>query len=351
MSAAELSMRYGQARYRLMTPYQESHIVKNSTSPAKPTRVLVCTWGDDVGIADYLDKMETRLQSSNDFLFINPVQSAFSSGQSEKITAILSESDGKAELVKYTLPGLYSTSAATEDLKLLYPGLGEVNRETVKTVSPEALRQRLEKVSAPIHIVIKTPGGEATTLNAIETAIGLDRVSSIRMTCSAGRIFQDSWSADDCVAWLKERQFRVVEKDISDIDWPVLIFAVDEVQRTNARLSRDLEAVRQQRDSLQSELAALQDVVASVTDQLTQSNSRAEAAEGERDQYKAQNAELEKNSKKLASMLDARRTEIDSEQKAHDETKHRLLLAREDIRRCEGQIALITDLLLRESVL
>jgi hypothetical protein len=59
--------------------------------------------------------------------------------------------------------------------------------------------------------------------------------------------------------------------------------------------------------------------------------------------------EREKGNASTEDTLRVRTAELEREEQAHAETKKRLLVARDEIRRAEGQITLIQDLLLRQT--
>lgn len=282
--------------------------------------VVACVWGADPEVELYLSDIIASAQSGARVLIVNPVASSAPFDGVETMPGIAGAAEGEGELLRYSLPGLFSTAPPAEALRVLYPGLRELSRTTVPILSPQALRKAIGEEGA-VRLVVKTPGGERATFEAIDAAIGFERVSGLRLWCGAERFFDGGWSVEDCLHWLAERHFRVTEHDETDADWPVYTLDADPTGRRIADLSRALIESRAEAERLTAELVQRADRIAAleaeVVDRAQQATEivrltgeieRLTAALGQRD---ARLAAIETEAEARAAQAVAREREIE----------------------------------------
>ncbi|WP_156113468.1 hypothetical protein [Paracoccus sanguinis] len=150
------------------------------------------------------------------------------------------ESDKKADLIRHSLPGLYSLRLPTNDLKEIFPGLTEIERRSVPNLNFNALEERLELGSGTFKLLIDFPGEEYDLLTRLEKRGLLERADAVRLRCGAECYFEGAKPASELKDWLAERGFQLTHCDESDSAWPMLDFAADRVNRRISALERDL---------------------------------------------------------------------------------------------------------------
>lgn len=270
------------------------------------------------------------------------------------LKGVLADREGQAELIIHSLPGLVSLKPASPELRLLYPGLKEKARVSVPKVTPQILLDKFGDDAGQINLVLDTPGSELEQLELLERAGILNRISLIRLRCLAARGFAGSADHSELINWLEDRNFalRPLGEPIStnDKDWPILEFVFDlralkiqalegelgEKNRILASRDAELKTAQDAYARVESELRAARDSVAALTEKCAQVQTQADWRRSRIDELEAEQKKNEKLAERLAQ------TEANAAA-----AERRLNLSRDQLRRAEGQIELIKDLLLQ----
>ncbi|MBL4919342.1 hypothetical protein [Szabonella alba] len=316
----------------------------------------------------------------------------------------LAAEDGRMDLLQMNFAALNSFHEPAPALRALFPGLKVMRRQPVPVLSPGALLDRIGARGQGIDLVLDMPGSEMQLLEAWKAADALEQLRSLVLRCGSEVFFEGSAPQAQIEAWLVAEGFTRNGADLADPDWPVTQWQADPTRRALKKALAEAEAragaagnradsaesalaeARKAAEALQTEHKALaekadwrqrriQELEAgarAAAEALAEAGTRAESAEGAlAEARKAAEAlqaehkalaekadwrhrriqELEAGAREMEKTRDALRREVAEERAKHQDQQHRLEAARNDLRRAEGQIALIKDLLLRGETL
>jgi hypothetical protein len=295
----------------------------------------------------------------------------------DRIEAALASTTGEVELSRYSLPDLYSLAPPASALTSLMPGLKLVDTVPVLGITAKLLGKKLAKIEGAFQLVIDTPGDEHAVLDFLDKEKVLERVTTMVLRCGVEPFFKKSPQIKTLLKMLDARGFSLVAVDENeDPDWPLYMLKLDprarliqSLEEAGTQVRADLTAAREEAETLRADLEARtkdRDAAKKATEQAVDAQmalkADLEARTKERDAAKKATEQAVDAQMALKADLEARTKERDAAQKkleaeqagrekeiaAHAETRTRLMLARDEIRRAEGQIELIKDLLMRE---
>ncbi len=307
----------------------------------------------------------------------------------EVLPVALAAQDGQAELLVFNFTGLSSLHAPT-GLSDLLPGLRIVARPVVRTLSVSGLLDRLGPKTGKLQLVLEAPGAEQDILLAWKAAGALGQIDLLDLRCGAEPLFAGAAPMAVLQSWLEAEGFDAATADLTDPDWPMLRFRLNPAVQEATALRKTQVTLQAQ---VSGQAAALKDAAGTlaardgrIKDQdaaLSAERAKAQAAEAQasgqaaalkdaadtlaardgriKDQDAALNAErakaqaAEAQATATATEKDTRtrlvsqqKSQIDTLEQRVKELEHKQTLARNELRRAEGQIDLIKDLLLRE---
>ncbi len=322
--------------------------------------------------------------------------------QALRIPAVPGPKAGEVDLITHSLPGLSSLAPATAALSALFPGLRETGRLRVARLAPADLVQVLADLPEPIALWIDLPGAEAEILAALAAAGILQRVQSLELRCGIEPFFVGAEGRAEIETRLGALDFTLDAVSDADPDWPILRFRADpqarrlrmqevelaetqalltardaalaEAQAAAKRQAQALDRARKTIAARDAELAEIQAALAAREAALAEVQAGAAAVQqqaeariaeleaelaGQRHDQQALQAEMAAAREQIAALDNAGRERLAALEaeaaRARDltarnaELHHRCQAAREDLRRAEGQMTLLKDLLLREA--
>ena len=278
----------------------------------------------------------------------------------QRIAGVPGPEAGEADLISYSLPGLSSLSPPAASLAALLPGLHETGRQRVTRLVPSDLAQMLSELPEPLTLWIDLPGAEAEILGVLATAGVLERVQRLELRCGVEPFFMGAEGQADIETRLKALDFTLEAVGGEDPDWPDLQFRSDPQARRLRMRDAELAEVQATLAARDSALAAAEEAAAAVQQQATTRIAELEAGlAGQRQGHEALQAEMAAAGEKIAVLektcqeglvaLEAEAARCRDVTARHAEVNHRCQAAREDLRRAEGQMTLLKDLLLREA--
>ena len=249
------------------------------------------------------------------------------------LVAGIGATDGTGTLHRFTLARVNSLRPPTS-LTALMPGLRPVSEESVELLSVTTLLKRVGNPDGPIHLTINDPGNEQIILAGWEEVGILDRTESLELHAPRESLYTEAVGMNGLEEWLLARGFQVAERNAEDPDWPVVWFRQDvegrALKQQLAELTAGRDAARaeadERRTAAEAEAAAAQKTLAELT-------AERDAAKKDADQKKSEAAK--------------QREQANTWEKKALEFEHRLSRARDDLRRAEGQLEIVKDLLLR----
>ena len=250
----------------------------------------------------------------------------------------------------------------------IFPGLQVLSQDIVAVETPADLLARgLLSYMRPNWLVIEAPGEELAILTALDAAGQLEPFETLVLQGAREIYFAGSTAIDAVLDWLKSRHFT---KDLVhlplDPDRPHLRVSLDPLSKANDRLHHSLAQSQTALAQAQDQIAAAQTRMSAEHDAAEQGNavlqSRLTEAEAARHAQKTsaehQQARIQALEQQLAeteaarqgerTVAEAMRSENSKLTERLRELDHRQNLARSELRRSEGQIEMIKDLLLRE---
>ena len=379
-----------------MSPENDSQKVAARDKAETPSLVII-----SCGFPEHLARLADKAPAPGGLIWIDPFPLPAKGPLSglrdrdglDHIEAVPATSAGEVTLTRYSVPGLYGVTPTLPVLRELYPGLRVQRKETVQAIDPGALAQRISGLGTPLHVVVDSPGLVTATLAALDRDDLLDRVETMEIHCGIEPFFEDASDAGIIRHWAAKRSFLITSEDSDDADWPVLHIAADKTARQSvalkARIAKleaenlarndALSQTRTERDSARAELAARDKELADLragaekraaeakelTAQLETAKTQAAEVRATAEERKTQLAEISSKADWRYNRIQELEAQIEEKEKAnetarkknaeqeklHQEQQHRLTLARNDLRRSEGQIELIKDLLLRGETL
>ena len=118
------------------------------------------------------------------------------------IAAAIGTQPGQADLQGFNFPGLRSLHAPAPALKDLFPGLKTRYRKPVQILTAAQLLERVGDLPDPVTLLIDLPGSELDILESWHAAGALDRLSQVRLRCSAEPAFEGSADQAALTAWM-----------------------------------------------------------------------------------------------------------------------------------------------------
>lgn len=183
---------------------------------------------------------------------------------------------GKAELRRFSLPGLCGLAPATEALWRLYPGLTELAPLCVPMVEVAGLAPRIRDLPSPLAIIIDAPGLEAPLLSLLADHGALECATTLSLRCATEACFEGAVAAAGLCSRLESLLFDEIGRDDEDPDWPVIRFRHSPLRRQIAELETALGEITR---SSAAEIAELEERVAALRTEaaiLTERLARAE---------------------------------------------------------------------------
>lgn len=304
--------------------------------------------------------------------------------QVEVIEAAIADRDGEGLLHVFNLARHSSLTRATGLTELL-PGLRQVRLLPVPTLTPTTLFDRLAPLTGAVGLLLDAPGLEGAILQHMRDSHTLDVLAWVEMICTEEPQYEGAASRQDLQTMLEDAGFALIKTDLADPDWPRLSFRIDRQARQIATLteqvrhlttaaashSQEIAASHAAQAALMHDLATAQAAVrdldrglaealaalalsaqeiAALRHALEVAQSETAIARGRTDRLQAQHM-TDRNAPGVApndavSALAASQTIARQSERIKD-LEMRQNLAREELRRYEGQMDLIKDLLLR----
>lgn len=293
----------------------------------------------------------------------------------QQIAALPGAQAGQARLTRYNFPGLRALRTPAPALHALLPGLRPRDTCPVDLRPVPDLLAQMGDLGAVIHLDVWLPGSEQDILGAWAEAGALWHVTQLRLRLSEQTLFNDSTDMAGMLLWLARRGFVPLSIQRDDPDWPVVVLRADSTLRAqmlaSARLPELESEAAAQRQAAQSSKAAHQasqqaldqahQAHAALQTELTalqQKHDALQAATKDHDQLRQQlhDSTIARDTAEAArAVAEARVVELtqshDSQSRRIADLDGRLTLAQRELRRAEGQIDLVADLLLRGDAL
>ena len=266
---------------------------------------------------------------------------------------------GEAQVTRWGAAGLQGLRRPSAALRQLFPNLLDLGRRTVRLMTLDALLAELAPLPDPLSFWIDMPGSEAEILSLVLGSNARDRLGHLWLRSGAESWFE---GAPDSAALERigaEGGLTLGGRDLGDPDFPDLLFSapghsmakgtaadirlsakarLEQIAIREARivdLGADNDALRAKVDDQGGMIASLEAAVAEAVANAGETSAALASLRAEAEQLAAErDAALDR----LAAMTE--RNETLSRQ--HD-------MARDELRRAEGQVALIRDLLLRDA--
>ena len=293
---------------------------------------------------------EFKEQGAKRIILLEPAVSAAKSLErrttgwagTQVIHAAASSRNGQAELHIWNLARLNSLVPTCPQMHELYPGLQQRSQQSVRLLSPRSLLAEIGEIEGPVLLIVETPGTERDTLEGWKADGLLEKIDQIELHCTEEVLYEGASTRAELEAWLANEDFVVTVMRRDDPDWPVVHLCADHtaraLKRAREKIAEHLETISQQAKALAARDTALKEAT-----------GRVEALEKSLTQTKAEAEEKAKTLAARDTALKKASERADELEKALAERDHRLRGARDELRRAEGQLMLITDLLLRES--
>lgn len=246
----------------------------------------------------------------------------------------------------------------------------------VATLSPATLLTRLGALNGPTLLMLDAPGAELTVLQGLRDAGALDQLTAIELICTEEPQYLGSTGRALLQALLEEAGFALTSTNLTDPDWPHLSFRIDLKSREIADLTAQLQSLSAAAQTLteqhaaeaaelHAELTAARDTIAALTRQMQDQTAALSAQTAQQGLHVADLQAVIADLQEQLATLNARKTTeppVDNRARAEaaiaaqtialqteriKELEFRQTLARDELRRAEGQLDLIKDLLLR----
>jgi FkbM family methyltransferase len=150
------------------------------------------------------------------------------------IPCAISATEEHRKLFRYNISSANGIHPATE-LKLLFPGLKQLEPIKVKSIRPTELLQPLAlNIEQNNLLVVDVPGEELAVLQALEEADKLVLFRYIQLHCGIKALYSESHTADSVINWLNEHGYHVKQIDNSNSSYrPVWLLEVDTLKLEN----------------------------------------------------------------------------------------------------------------------
>lgn len=244
--------------------------MEKDLSPKRGT-LIIFSWGAPARLESQIQRLETV---PDRVVWVDPLSgtdapAALADARPiKRIEAVLGAASGEAELVRYSLPDLYSLSSPTANLMSLLPGLKTQGTLAVPVIKADDLFAKLEAFDGPLQVVIDTPGQEKTVFDFLDTGGLFDKVETIALRCGIETFFNGAPDAKGLLATLNTKAFSVISIDDADPDWPMYGLKVDpkvrlittlkaECSDKCAELEATIESLTKKMDSKDADIAKL----------------------------------------------------------------------------------------------
>ena len=171
---------------------------------------------------------------------------------------------GPAEIAVWSANGLTSLHPPTTALRALFPGLRCRARHDTRLETATTLAGALTNLPDPVSLWIDAPGSEATILAVLGDAGLLAQTDRVLLRCGVESFFEGAADAATLTARLEALGFRLEAREEADPDFPELSFGTDRqaraLQDLTDQLTRreaELAQIRQERDTAQAERAEM----------------------------------------------------------------------------------------------
>lgn len=209
------------------------------------------------------------------------------------VRGLVAANTGEAELRCWNMDRLVSVREAAPLLLELMPGLRIMSREQVPLITPPNLLAAIGIATLRFDLVVEFAGEEQEILTAWQAHGLLEKTRIIQIRIPEEPFFAGAASRPAIEALLVDAGFMVVDRDLSDPDWPVLTLHADETGRalraTEERVATleqalaDAEAMLKAKTATIAErdtaLKAVEDQAARHTQQLGEITAARTAAE------------------------------------------------------------------------
>lgn len=255
------------------------------------------------------------------------------------VRGFVAEGGGEAELRRWNMDGLASLREATPLLLELLPGLRITAREQMPLITPPDLLAAAGIAGAQFDLVVEFSGEEQDFLAAWQAHGLLEKTKTIRIRIAEEPFFAGAASRPVVEAWLVDAGFEVVERDLSDPDWPVLILRADEAGRALRATEERIAALEEALAETEAAQAARDKTLSAREEALKLAEDRAEELEKALAQaVAAQTARDKAVAKREASAM----SEVEAARRAADEqaAQHAQQLAEISAARIAAETAL-----------
>ena len=245
-----------------------------------------------------------------------------------KLNGIPHRAEGSLTLRRYSVDGLCSLGAPTTLINDLHPRLQERVGLEVKALTMAMIAPRISAMAGPVRAVIDMPGHEGQLVQLLAEA-GLDEtITTLTIRTMFEPYFKGGSKAATVIEAMQGLDFRLDHIDDNEPDWPVLTFVSNPAARRIRALSSELAQSGEAAGKMKTDLETATAALAALNETLRDRDAALLEARQELDAANVAKATAE--------------TEL-------AESLYRLSQAREEIRRTEGQVELIKDLLLRNA--
>lgn len=282
----------------------------------------------------------------------------------EVTRAAIAAHDGKGVLHVFNL-ARHSSLRSPGVLTDLLPGLRPVAEVSVPTLSTESFLASLGDLPGKVALFLDAPGSEAEVLHGFAAAGALTKLSAIDLICTEVALYHGATPRAALQTLLEQAGFALTAADLTDPDWPHLSFHLDQQARLitdlTTRLHDTSATARLLEDHLALQTAVTEALTLDHADDLRALQQQLDAAKATctlhdlalagaaaRDATHQQDLADLRHALTAAQTEAAARSEFVQRQAARiTELEFRQTQAREELRRFEGQMDLIKDLLLR----
>lgn len=147
------------------------------------------------------------------------------------VRGLVAANTGEAELRCWNMDRLVSVREAAPLLLELMPGLRIMSREQVPLITPPNLLAAIGIATLRFDLVVEFAGEEQEILTAWQAHGLLEKTRIIQIRIPEEPFFAGAASRPAIEALLVDAGFMVVDRDLSDPDWPVLTLHADETGR------------------------------------------------------------------------------------------------------------------------
>jgi FkbM family methyltransferase len=200
-------------------------------------------------------------------------------GRVEHVRAAITDQDGNALLNVFNVQG-YSSLRHPSALQDLLPGLRQVARLSVPTLSAGGLLGRLGALEGQVLLILDTPGSELDVLQSFHDAGGLERFAELQIVCAEEPLYEGANGRSALQAMAEGSGFLLTQQDNSDPDWPRLTFRPDEKLRLITEMTGRLADLQQAHRAQLDIIHALEGQLSTVTEQGLSASEQSSAEVG-----------------------------------------------------------------------